>query len=95
MEASHHGFLRGISHHSLEMLADIRDAAVFLRDRRSQGRKRAEALATIVDSSETLRHRQEELIGTSERMQEQVERLLSLLEARREDETDKEVCNAG
>lgn len=95
MEASHHGFLRGASHHSLEMLAEIREAAVFLRDKRSQGRKRAEALATIVDSAETLWDRQEELIGTSESMQEQVARLLRLIEAQREDETEEEVCNAG
>ncbi len=95
VEASHHGFLRGISHHSLEILADIRDAAVSLRDRRSQGRKRAEALAAIVDSSETLRDRQEELIGTSARMQEQVETLLRLLETQHEDANEEEVCNAG
>jgi GAF domain-containing protein len=94
MEASHHGFLRGISQHSLEMLAAIRDAAVLLRDRRSQGRRRSEALATIVDSAEILRDRQEELIGTSERLQEQVGRLLRLMEAQSE-EQDEEVCNAG
>jgi signal recognition particle receptor subunit beta len=101
MEASQHGFLRGISHRSQELLADVHDAAVFLRDKRSQGRKRIEALATIIDSVETLQDQQEELICTSERMQERVEMMLRLIDGRREDEvenpdlSEREVINAG
>ena len=39
--------------------------------------------------------RQDELIGTSERLQERVERLLRLIDVQREDAFEREVRNAG